>query len=146
MRLHYSQTGTILILIKKLFYYHTKFTTLKHTKCQSPDLKCFTTIQNYTTLKPERGADQCYRRFTTIQNYTTLKLKNAVEVLLYSFTTIQNYTTLKLFFFFHKFYSPFYYHTKLHYSQTINNRLIFDIWFYYHTKLHYSQTILSNVS
>ena len=35
----------------------------------------------------------------------------------------------------------FYYHMKLHYSQTDINEMTKEIVFYYHMKLHYSQTI-----
>ena len=39
----------------------------------------------------------------------------------------------------------FYYHMKLHYSQTTDDIVIEDTLFYYHMKLHYSQTLLKLV-
>ena len=72
-----------------------------------------TLLSNYSRLETQPSDS-----FTTIQNYTTLKRDIVFKDKPTGFTTIQNYTTLKRVNSHCQLAYRFYYHTKLHYSQT----------------------------
>ena len=73
MKLHYSQTEIIVLVL---------FTS-------------FSTLWNYTTLKRQLGVLDFSDGFSTLWNYTTLKPQQWDAVDKKSFSTLWNYTTLK---------------------------------------------------